>query len=639
MNIFFAINDKYIKQLCVTIVSILENNKDEFIHFYILSSDLTEKSKNKILKIKKRYQNWDISFINPDINLFKNLKLNLHHISIDTYFRYVIADVAQHIDKALYLDADLIVNGSLKNLYNSPFNDNYCVAVKDSYIEQIDYKKNIGFNDSDLYINAGVLLLNLKKIRENNLSEKFFKYTAELCDIINFQDQDIINIAFKGNIQEIDNIYNFTSADVENGDKNIYPVVIHYTGKRKPWLKKCTNELAYLWKKYEKIYDGIPNKKVKVALLIDEFFGGANTPFGGYGFLARKYVAKYIPDNNIHIDVLLGKSKSLFRIKKYHEDNVTLYKLPKSPWLTKLWLKKQKYDIYLSIELTYDWVLKNEPDLAKKLVLWIQDPRPKSAWDNVIDTMQSIKDPSFFTPSIYDAVNNWAKQDRVKFISQGVSLNSLAMELYNLPQKTPIQYLPNPIELDLEYNFDITKKKKQIIFLGRLEAQKRCWLFCEIAKRMPEYEFYVLGKFCRYKEDNERMLKQYMDGNIPNLHFVGHVDGKLKEQFLKESRILLNTAIWEGIPISWLEALQYGTVLVSNLERENLAGRFGTCVGDILGDGFDQIDKFIPAIKKLMENDALYTEKALSAINYIRETHNINRFQNDLKNVLLREVV
>lgn len=54
------------------------------------------------------------------------------------------------------------------------------------------------------------------------------------------------------------------------------------------------------------------SRKIKVALLIDEFFGGAGTAFGGYGFLARKFIAKYIPNENIELDVLLGRGTSNF---------------------------------------------------------------------------------------------------------------------------------------------------------------------------------------------------------------------------------------------------------------------------------------------------------------------------------------
>lgn len=65
------------------------------------------------------------------------------------------------------------------------------------------------------------------------------------------------------------------------------------------------------------------SKKIRVALLIDEFFGGAGTAYGGYGFLARKFIAKYIPDEDIEIDVLLGKREkkgglpSIFALKEH----------------------------------------------------------------------------------------------------------------------------------------------------------------------------------------------------------------------------------------------------------------------------------------------------------------------------------
>ena len=294
--------------------------------------------------------------------------------------------------------------------------------------------------------------------------------------------------------------------------------------------------------------------------------------------------------------------------------------------------------MYLSIELTYPDVLLCEPSKDKKLILWVQDPRPKSAW-NWIESMESIKDPCFYNQKNYDAVHNWYTAGRVKFISQGVSLNSLASELYNLPADTPIQYLPNPIDIDLNFRFDVSKKKKQVIFLGRLEAQKRAWLFCEIAKKMPEYEFFVLGQFFRYKEDNQRMIGKYMNGDIKNLHFVGHIDGAEKVKLISESRVLCSTAVWEGIPISWLEALSYGTLLVSDLERENLATRFGKFVCEIAGDGFDGVDKFIPAIRELMENDELYSEKAIEAIEYIRKVHNIPRFIRDMKDVIYAEFI
>ena len=376
-------------------------------------------------------------------------------------------------------------------------------------------------------------------------------------------------------------------------------------------------------------------RKIRVGLLIDEFFGGAGTAYGGYGFLARKYIAKYIPDKRVTMDVLLEMKEELTEITAEKVDDILIYKFPKDEERVKEWLERQNYDLFLSIELTWpSYEILKLVD-HKKLVLWIQDPRPPSLWDEKRKSMTTIQDPCVCDPLVSNLVNEMFYQGRVKFISQGNSLNKRAFELYNLPENAPVQLLPNPVEIDYKYKFDIHQKKKQVVFLGRLEAQKRAWLFCEVAKHIPEYEFYVLGKFFRHEEENKKPLEPYLSENIPNLHLMGHLEGEEKEKILRESRILLNTSIWEGIPISWLECLQYGTLPVSCLDNENLPSRFGAFTGEIFGDGYADVEKFIPAIRELMENDDLYTQKALAAIDYTRKNHNIKKFQKNLRKVLL----
>lgn len=642
MNIAFCINNKYVEQLLVVLTSLAVNNKKTALNIYIFSSDITIESQIRLNKLSSCFKNMKLNFIKFDKNPTKHLSSNIDYISNETYYRYLIADLLPDTDKILYMDADIIVNGDISKLYDTDISGYLLCGARDLYIRDIDYSNEIGIARADLYVNAGILLMNLAEFRKHKIGKNLIQQTEKLSKKIKFNDQDILNIVCNGKILETDSIYNFASANIYDEKNKInLAKIIHYTGADKPWLVDSAHKMKKLWQKYYKKTEKIMTKhKIRVALLIDEFFGGARTAFGGYGFLARKFIAKYIPNEDIRVDVLLGVGGHRFRERVYHEDNVKLYRLPRKQWAAKWFLKRKNYDIYLSIELTYgcDYVLKSETNKNKKLILWIQDPRPKSAWENVIDTMQSIKDPCFYHQNIYDTVHELNEQKRLRFISQGNCLNPLAKELYRLPENTPIQYLPNPIELDMDYKFDLKQKKKRVIFLGRLEAQKRAWVFCEIAKRMPEYEFYVLGRIFRHEEDNRRMLAPYMNGNIKNLHFVGHVDGKEKQELIKSARVLCSTAIWEGIPISWLECLSYGTVLVSDLEREGLVEKFGIFTGDNLGDGFDGVDNFIPAIRELMENDKLYKQKAESAIKYIRETHNVSRFVNDLRNVIYDEV-
>lgn len=375
-------------------------------------------------------------------------------------------------------------------------------------------------------------------------------------------------------------------------------------------------------------------KKIKVGLIVDEFFGGAGTAFGGYVFLARRYIARYIPNEDIQIDVLLGRGKKYFSAQHFREDNVDLYKLPKIGFMARRWLEKMNYDIYFSIELTTNYILKYEPNPNKKLILWIQDPRPQYEWDE-INTVKLFPEKSYYNQDIYDTVHDWNEQKRVIFISQGYFLNQKARDLYRLPENITIKYCPNPIDIDDNFDLKSLQKKNKIIFLGRIESVKRGWLFCEIAERMPEYEFYVLGQTFREKKENSAVMQKYL--SIPNLHFSGHVDGIEKEKYLMEAKILVNTSIHEALPISFLEALSYGTLLVSNRNPENLTEKFGIYVGEVLGDGFDKVDLYTQAIRTLIENEQLRVKKAEAAINYVKQVHNVPDFIKTIREIIYNE--
>ncbi|MDO5011930.1 MAG: glycosyltransferase family 4 protein [Pseudomonadota bacterium] len=376
------------------------------------------------------------------------------------------------------------------------------------------------------------------------------------------------------------------------------------------------------------------HKKLRVALLIDEFFGGAGTQFGGYGMLARNYIAKYIPCDDIKMDVLLGGRGHRFTSRKYHVDNVNLYRLPRKHWASRLFLRRKNYDVYVSIELTDDWVLRHETNKNKKLILWIQDPRPKYEWDEIA-TMKLMPEPNYYNQRIYDTVHGWYENGRVRFVSQGHFLNQKAVDLYNLDKNVPIQYMPNPIEVDADFDVKNYKKKNMVIFLGRLEDVKRGWLFCETARRMPEYEFWVLGRINTNKAETANFWKQYQD--IPNWHFAGHVDGARKTQFLQDAKILMNTSIHEALPVSFLEAMSYGCALVSNRNPDDLTSKFGVWTGDVLGDGFDKIDLYVNAVRELMSNEPKRKKLGLAAREYVQQIHNIPKFINDMRDVIYQE--
>ncbi|GGZ85377.1 glycoside hydrolase [Ignatzschineria indica] len=380
-------------------------------------------------------------------------------------------------------------------------------------------------------------------------------------------------------------------------------------------------------------------KQIRVGLIIDGFFGGANTQYGGYGKLARDYICKYLSKQSlgldIIVDVILGTSSRKMLAKKYVVDGINLYRLPKSDFFAKRFLKRKNYDIYLSIELVDERVLLLEKESNKKLILWIQDPRPWYEWEE-INTVRLLPEECYYRQEIYDTVHDWYKRNKIVFVSQAEFLNKKAIDLYNLGNDVPIKYLPNPIEID--YTFDVSsyEKKDKIIFLGRIDSVKRGWLFCEIAKQLPEYDFFVLGKYQHESDRMKSILEEY--NKLPNLTFVGHVDGDVKTQFLKDAKILVNTSIHEALPVSFLEALSYGTLIVSNRNPDNLTEMFGIWTGDILGDGWDKVSLYTQAIKKIIEDEPQRKKLSKNAIEYINNIHNIEKFQKNIVDIIKSEI-
>ena len=219
------------------------------------------------------------------------------------------------------------------------------------------------------------------------------------------------------------------------------------------------------------------------------------------------------------------------------------------------------------------------------------------------------------------------EENRLILISQGEFLKEKAKNLYKFPEKIKIKYFPNPIEIN--DNFDINEKKDSILFLGRLTAVKRPWIYFELAKILPNYKFYVCGS----GEDLKEIIQKYKD--IKNLEFMGQVSGKEKERLLKECKVLVNTSIHEAIPVSFLEAISYGEKIVSCQNPDDITKNNGYYTGVILGDGYESIDKFRYGVEKCISE---YNEEEIkNSIKRISNNHSISKFITNMRDLILEE--
>jgi len=233
MNIAFLIDDNYAEQLAVTIVSILINTKSNIkFNFYILDTGISEANKKKILKIKK-YKEFNIEFIKINSDIFKNAP-TIYHLKNLNYARILLPSLV-NCKKILFLDCDLLVLDDLFELYNSDFENTYACVVKERLSDKTYIKNQIKKLEIKNYFNAGVMLLNLEKMRENNIEQKCLDFIEKHPEKILLLDQCVLNWAFQDNVKFVEKKYNY-QYKLNYSPKKKEITIIHFVGKEKPFL-------------------------------------------------------------------------------------------------------------------------------------------------------------------------------------------------------------------------------------------------------------------------------------------------------------------------------------------------------------------------------------------------------------------
>lgn len=268
--IFFATDDNYIPFLTIAIQSIKENSSRNFkylIKVLCNKDNVTSQNMEKVYKLED--ENYDIEFV--DISK-KQAEINnkLHtrdYYSKATYYRIYIPELFPQFDKAIYLDCDIVVIGDISELYKKELGDHLIGAIPDGSIPCIkefqDYVINsIGVETYDKYVNAGILLMNTKKLREICFEDLFVSaLTVATFDVA--QDQDYINTICKNHILFIGEEWDKMPIAETIPEKDIK--LIHYNLNFKPWLVDNVMYENYFWKyaKQTEFYDHIVSLKSK----------------------------------------------------------------------------------------------------------------------------------------------------------------------------------------------------------------------------------------------------------------------------------------------------------------------------------------------------------------------------------------
>ncbi len=282
MDIAICLDKNFVIPSGIMMTSVCENNRSENICFHIVSADLTEEGKEDLREIAERYQA-GINFYPIDDKLTARLPIgqkwqSYHMQSIASYYRLFLSSILpENIEKIIYLDGDIIVNSSLRELWETDMEGYGMAAVPDVLFCRDYHSSRLGYEQSKGYCNAGVLLLNLKYWRENEIEKACLDFVESSAEKIICHDQDVLNWIFRDRKILLDLTYNVQqdflyskkhqklteefSTQLDAAQKS--PVIIHYIYGIKPWHKECLHPYRDKYLKYRALtkWSGLPLQK------------------------------------------------------------------------------------------------------------------------------------------------------------------------------------------------------------------------------------------------------------------------------------------------------------------------------------------------------------------------------------------
>lgn len=258
MNILIAPNETYVMPGLAMLNSLFAHNGGD-MDVYMLQSGLSEKSKAKFKKCVSRHGS-RLHIVEIPQGMFDDAYTSIH-ITKETYYRLMAhALLPASVDRILYLDLDIIVNGDLRSFYQSDFSQNpgealYVVCEGPGVSQRMwNVYDNLGLPHDRLYFNSGVLLMNLTALRREVSPNLMPDYIRTHHDTLRFHDQDTLNALFYDRVIYADwHIYNQTILHIrskeEARERRKSAAIIHYAGSSKPWqYNYCSWYFGLFWK-------------------------------------------------------------------------------------------------------------------------------------------------------------------------------------------------------------------------------------------------------------------------------------------------------------------------------------------------------------------------------------------------------
>ena len=244
-HICYNVNDAFIPIMGASMVSVLENNRGVPITFHLFTDGYSEDNANKIDALAKK---WHCTCILYHLNMdpFHDFHIKVERFSRITYARlYMPKLVKEYAARYIYLDADTMCVAPLNRLWATDLQGAPMGAVSER-ASAVDYRAGFLHLKNGKYFNDGVMMVDIPEWERQHITEQAFSYQCEPRKRFLGQSQDVLNLVFDGTNYFLPADYNvYDGGGYDQG----HSVIIHWTGRRKPW-QMVLSAFDAQWRKY-----------------------------------------------------------------------------------------------------------------------------------------------------------------------------------------------------------------------------------------------------------------------------------------------------------------------------------------------------------------------------------------------------
>jgi lipopolysaccharide biosynthesis glycosyltransferase len=256
IHVAAAFDNNYLRAFYALLTSVIQNNGDDTIYFHLIAPDVSAEIKEEIRNYARSFGS-EVTYYSVDAQAIQNFTLS-NKWTIAVYYRlFFPLVISKNINRLIYLDCDIVVISSLLPLYQIDFDNMPVAAVYDNYVKK---QPLIGIHQEGQYFNSGVLLMNVPRWNDLQISEKTIEYLSNYPERILFVDQCALNAVLMNNWKKIDYKYNllysYLPSQASMSEIKLFvksKSILHYTLHR-PWNMLCQNRLRYLYYEYLQIY-------------------------------------------------------------------------------------------------------------------------------------------------------------------------------------------------------------------------------------------------------------------------------------------------------------------------------------------------------------------------------------------------